>query len=379
LVLSIAGRLANAYLTKTGAAFVDLHVYVQSGAALDHGNLYTFMYRQGVGKPPLPFIYPPFAAILFYPLHLLPFDLVALLWLLGGIAALYGCVVITMRMLNHSDSRRAMVWTAVAMWLEPVRSTFHFGQMGVVLMLLVLWAAYSTRWWVSGLLVGVAAAIKLTPAVTGLYLLGARRWKAAGFSAIVFVICVLVSVLVAGDQGGRYLKKVFPRTGRVGAVGDIGKQSWPGVISRIAGRDEGYGPITLAAIAITAILAVLAWRAINSMSSGGDQLGGLVVVELFGLTLGPVSWTHYWVWVVPLIIWLIYGPPAHDDRYRIGSRVFATAWLAMTVSGLPWLLSLATTPWHISRPWYLSWSSVAYVGLTALTLAWIVVTDRLRR
>jgi alpha-1,2-mannosyltransferase len=77
-----------------------------------------------------------------------------------------------------------------------------------------------------------------------------------------------------------------------------------------------------------------------------------------------------------LIIWLIYGPPAHHHRYRVGSRVLATAWLAITLSGLPWLLSLATHPWLISRPWYLSWGGVAYVGLATLTLLWVAIGDR---
>jgi alpha-1,2-mannosyltransferase len=371
LALSIAARLASTYLTATGATFVDLHVYVQSGAALDHGNLYSFVYRPRVPKLALPFTYPPFAAILFYPLHLLPFDLVALCWQLGIIAALYGCIVLALRMLNRSDWRLAMVWTAVSMWLEPLRSTFHYGQIGVLLMLLVLWAAYSTRWWVSGLLVGVAAAIKLTPAITGFYLLGRRQWKAAGFSAIVFFATVLVSLLVTGDQGVRYFTKLLTDPGRVGAVGDLGNQSWPGVISRIAGHNEGYGPGVLAAIVGTVLLAVLAWRAVNSMSGGEDRLGGLVVVQLVGLTVAPISWTHHWVWVVCVIIWLIHGPAAHQPRYRVGSWVFATAWLAITLSGLPWLLSLATHPWLVSRPWYLSWGGVAYVGLAALTLAWL--------
>jgi alpha-1,2-mannosyltransferase len=235
----------------------------------------------------------------------------------------------------------------------------------------VLWAAYSTRWWVSGLLVGVAAAIKLTPAITGFYLLGRRQWKAAGFSAIVFFATVLVSLLVTGDQGVRYFTKLLTDPGRVGAVGDLGNQSWPGVISRIAGHNEGYGPAVLAAIVGTVLLAVLAWRAVNSMSGGEDRLGGLVVVQLVGLTVAPISWTHHWVWAVCVIIWLIHGPAAQHPRYRVGSWVFATAWLAITLSGLPWLLSLATHPWLVSRPWYLSWGGVAYVGLAALTLAWL--------
>ena len=54
-----------------------------------------------------------------------------------------------------------------------------------MLVLAVLYAVYSTRWWLSGLLVGLAAGVKLTPAVSGLYFLGVRRWGAVVFSAVV--------------------------------------------------------------------------------------------------------------------------------------------------------------------------------------------------
>ncbi|WP_155729324.1 glycosyltransferase 87 family protein, partial [Mycobacterium avium] len=91
LVASVAARLAWTYLVPNGANFVDLHVYLGGAAALDHpGTLYSYVYADQTPDFPLPFTYPPFAAIVFYPLHLLPFGLVALGWQLATIAALYG-------------------------------------------------------------------------------------------------------------------------------------------------------------------------------------------------------------------------------------------------------------------------------------------------
>ncbi len=73
--LSIAARLAWTYLVPNGANFVDLHVYVGGAGALDHppGTLYSYVYADQTPDFPLPFTYPPFAAVVFYPLHLLPF------------------------------------------------------------------------------------------------------------------------------------------------------------------------------------------------------------------------------------------------------------------------------------------------------------------
>src|SRR5689334_12872927 len=272
LMLSIAARLAWTYLVPNGANFVDLHVYVGGAGALNHpGNLYDYVYADQTPDFPLPFTYPPFAAVVFYPLHLLPFGLLAFLWQLGTIAALYGVVRISQRLLpGGGDHRVAMLWTAVGIWIEPLRSNFNYGQINVLLVLAVLYAVYSTRWWVSGLMVGLAAGVKLTPAVSGLYFLGARRWAAVVFSAVVFVGTIAVSALVVGDQTRYYFTELLGDARRVGPIATSFNQSWRGGISRILGYDAGYGPLVLAAIAVTAVLAVLAWRAVGGAT---DRLG----------------------------------------------------------------------------------------------------------
>lgn len=376
LILSVAARFAWTYLAPNGANFVDLHVYVGGAAALDHpGTLYSYVYADQTPDFPLPFTYPPFAAVAFYPLHLLPFGLLALLWQIATMAALYGSVRISQRLLGvpaGRGHRAAMLWTAIAIWLEPLRSTFDYGQINVLLMLAALWAVYSTRWWLSGVLVGVAAGIKLTPAITAVYFVGVRRWLAGAASAVAFLASVGVSVLIVGDQARYYFTDLLGDARRVGPVATSFNQSWRGAISRILGHDAGLGPLVLAAIAITAVLALLAWRALGA----SDQVGKLLVVELFGLLLSPISWTHHWVWLVPLMIWLLQGP-LHE---RLGARIIGWGWLALTMIGVPWLLSFAQpTIWVISRPWYLAWAGLVYPAATLATLAWVAATRRRSR
>lgn len=374
LLLSVAARLAWTYLVPNGANFVDLHVYIGGAAAIDHpGTLYNYVYADQTPDFPLPFTYPPFAAVVFYPLHLLPFGLVAFCWQVGTMAALYGVVRISQRLLGVAASeghRVAMCWTAVAIWIEPLRSTFDYGQVNVLLVLAGLFAVYTTRWWLSGLLVGLAAGVKLTPAITSLYFVGVRRWGAAVFSAVVFLATVAVSWLVVGDQTRYYFTVLLRDTRRVGPIATSFNQSWRGAISRLIGHDAGYGPLVLAGLAVTALLAILAWRALND-----DRLGRLLVVELFGLLLSPISWTHHWVWLVPLMIWLIHGPLSGQR----GAGILGWGWLVLTLIGVPWLLSFAQpTIWQSDRPWYLAWAGLVYVVATLATLAWIAAAGRRR-
>jgi len=377
LVVSVLARLAWTYLASNGANFVDLHVYVGGAAMIDHpGSLYRYVYADQTPDFPLPFTYPPFAAVVFYPLHLLPFGLVAFCWTVGTMAALYGVVRISQRLLGVAAGeghRLAMLWTGIAIWLEPLRSTFDYGQINVVLALATLGAVFSTRWWLSGLLLGTAAGMKLTPAIGGLYFVGARRWGTAVFSAVVFFATIGVSALVVGDQTRYYFTNLIFKTDRIGPICTIFNQSWRGAICRIYGHDSGYSPAVLIGIAVTAILSVLAWRAMSVHADQPDRLGRLLVVELFGLLLSPISWTHHWVWLVPLMIWLLHGPLSD----HLGARILGWTWLTLLIVGVPWLLSFAQPSiWQNGRPWYQAWGGLVYIVATLATLGWVAASGR---
>ena len=287
-------------------------------------------------------------------------------------AALYGVVRISQRFIGvpaGAGHRVAMAWTAITIWIEPLRNNFDYGQINVFVTLAVLCAAYTTRWWLSGLLIGVASGIKLTPAIAGVYLVGVRRVGAAVFSAVVFLATIGISALVVGDDTRYYFTELLGDAHRVGPIATSINQSWRGGLSRILGYDAGFGPPVLIAIALTAVLAILAWRALDA----SDRLGKLLVVELFGLLMSPISWTHHWVWLVPLMIWLIYGPL----RERRGARIVGWGWLVLTIIGVPWLLLFAQpTIWQISRPWYLAWAGLIYIVAALVTLAVIAAPAR---
>ncbi|WP_432421406.1 mannosyltransferase [Nocardia carnea] len=376
LGISVAVRLLWMLLTPNGMNLVDLHVYVDGSASLLTDHLYDFTYAEKTPDFPLPFTYPPFAAVVFFPLHFLPFTVVAVLWLFAIVAALYWVVRIAFELLLGPEAlteprwRTATVaWTAVGLWFEPVRTTIDYGQVNVFLMLGVMLAVRSTRWWISGTLVGMVAGIKLTPAISGLYFLARRRWLAAVWSAVVFGLTVGGSFLLNPEETRRYFGTLLGDADRIGPVGSVWNQSLRGALSRLLGSDVGTGPWWIAGVLVMAVLGWFAWRALRR----DDLLGTALIVQLFGLLISPISWSHHWGWLLPTVLWLLYGP----FRAVPGAKILAGYWLLTTLVGAPWVLSfLQDSIWTISRWGVWSWlGAVDVIGALAL-YAWTIWAGR---
>ncbi|MFZ2174334.1 MAG: mannosyltransferase [Rhodococcus sp. (in: high G+C Gram-positive bacteria)] len=354
LALSVLARMAWTLSSPNGMNLVDLHVYVDGSAALAKGSLYDFTYSEVTPDFPLPFTYPPFAALVFFPLHFIPFPVLGVCWQLLTILALYALARMSLSLLLGDAARAphwravAVLWTTVGVWIEPVRTTLDYGQINVFLALLVMTAVRSSRWWLSGALVGIAAGIKLTPAITGLYFLLQRRWTTALFSAVAFAATVGVSYLLIGSEAREYFSHLLGDADRIGPVGSVWNQSLRGALSRLLGYDVETGVFWLAAVAVTVVLAAFAARTL----ARDDRLGTLVIVELVGLLVSPISWSHHWVWVIPMLIWMLHGPYGKLPA----TRILAGYWLVTTLIGVPWVLSFfQDSIWLISRPAVLAW------------------------
>lgn len=263
-----------------------------------------------------------------------------------------------------------MLWTAAAIWLEPIRLLLNYSQVGVFLTFAVLYAAFTSRSWLAGLLVGLAAGVKITPAITGLYFLAMRRWVAAAGAVAAFFGTVGITALIAPAETREFFVALFSRVPV--STGTSNNQSLLGTVSRIVGYDAGRTVLVPLAIAATAVLCVFAWRALGK-TGNRDTLGSLLVVQLFGLMASPISWTHHWVWLIPLMVWLINGP----WRDQPGARLLGWVWFAVLLIGIPSALSLLqSSVWTISRPWYLAWGAAVYVPMTLATLGWMVFAGR---
>ncbi|MET9227866.1 glycosyltransferase 87 family protein [Lentzea sp. NPDC003310] len=286
--------------TWSGHYPIDLDVYRLGGLAwLEGRSLYA-----GFTGPPLdprlPFTYPPFAAVLFSGLTLVPDALRNPLVVAAGFVALtVVCVAVTGRV------RPGLKWTVGplaaigALALDPVWTTYGYGQINLFLLALVVVDVLlvSDRRW-RGVLIGVAAAIKLTPAVFVLYFVVKRDWRAAITSMITFAGLAVVGFLAAPQDSVRYWLHALLDPGRIGDMSLSTNQSIRGLL-RGLGLAPGVETVLWAALA-AAVVAV----AVHVARRTRDDLVALFVIAGAGLLASPVSWLHHWVWCAPVLVFL---------------------------------------------------------------------------
>ena len=349
------------YAATANWGMIDLKVYWSLAPNVLRDQLYSID-MPFTADFPLPFTYPPFAAALFLPLSALPWGAARAVWQVLSLVCLWWLVRTALKALagdERYDERRALLWTAIALWFEPVRKTLDFGQINLILVAGVFAAVLAVRQVVAGLGVGVAAGIKLTPAISGLYFLATRRWKAALWSIAGFAVTVALGFLVSAGDSWRYWFQLLGAADRVGPVGSVINQSLRGALSRSLGYDVETSWPWLLAVAVSA---ALTWFALRAAVRAGDALAAVVVVQVFGLLVSPISWSHHWLWVIPLVLWLIYS------RRNL---VLAGVWVVAVCSDvITVLIDLQPSIWEIPRPWPLAALGWVYPALALVTLAW---------
>jgi alpha-1,2-mannosyltransferase len=377
LLLSLLGHFALLVFVPGTANMVDLVVYRDGSAEILTGHLWDYRFGALTDDFPLPFTYPPFAALLMLPLSWIPLVVLKYLWHAGSLLALYFVVRRSMSLIAGRTGnapgadavadplrwhRRAMYWTALAMWLEPVRTTLNYGQVNLLIAAVVL-AALTTRSVAgAGLGIGIAAGIKLVPAISGLYFLVTRRWAAAIASGVVFVLTIVLSFAVAPELSHRYWFELLGDASRIGPVASAINQSVRGALSRTVGHDVGTGALWLL---VVGLILVLAGLALVAAVRARDVLAMILVVQVVGLLISPVSWSHHWVWIVPALVWTAYGVARHRRLVWLTGVVWAVLAGSYLIS---WLIAAQPSIWTISRPLLYSVLGWAYPGGGVLLL-----------
>ncbi|MFB6436045.1 glycosyltransferase 87 family protein [Streptomyces sp. NPDC056411] len=365
LVLSFGGLWALYELQPLPMS--DIAVYRAEGeAAASGGDLYGFT----VTKWNLPATYPPFAALLFIPTTWLSLSTLKVVCVLVNAALLallvhLSCKAAGLRQSAHT-APTILAATALGLWLEPVFQTFVFGQVNLALTCLVLWdLARPDGARGKGLATGIAAGIKLTPAIFGVYLLITGRVKAAVSCLAGFLASAVLGWLVLPDASVEYWTRRMFETDRVGKVWIVDNQSLQGLISRVL-HDPEPGLLWAVPAALTAAAGLYAARRV-CLRRGLDTWG-LLATAVTALLVSPISWSHHWVWCVPLLIALA----AHTRTSRWRRVLLAVVTVVFTARTMWIVPHTGDLDLHVS--WWQQPLAAPYpllgLGLLAALLWW---------
>ncbi|MEP7331147.1 MAG: glycosyltransferase 87 family protein [Terracoccus sp.] len=286
----VAGRRLVVELTHP---LLDLSVYLQAGADLARG-VSPYVVREA-----LPFTYPPFAALVATPLNLVsPTAAGALVSLASGVALLVTIWVLSDRL---GLPRSSLWWTVPGLLaMSPIWRTVGFGQVNLALMALVVVDALVVprRW--RGLLTGLAAGIKVVPAIFGVYYLATRQWRACALSATGFLVTVGLGWVVLPSDSPAFWFVLLRDSSRVGGLAYPDNVSLSGSLLRTFGDGASVAtwPLALVVVVAGAFMA-------RVLHCRGDDVAALTVVAMAGLLASPVTWSHHWVWVVPVGLWFL--------------------------------------------------------------------------
>ncbi|WP_072481886.1 glycosyltransferase 87 family protein [Amycolatopsis australiensis] len=347
---------------------LDLEVYLGGAKALaEQGSPYD-AWVPTTHRIQLPFTYTPFAAAAFLPGTLLPFAVTMKLVSIASIVATGVVAYLYVATLNGSltDASKVTGRVAAALvaigaqlagaLLEPVRSTLGFGQINALLMVMVVLDVLlpGDRKRTKGLLIGIAAAIKLTPAVFVVYFLVRRDFRSAARVVAGFVAAGALLWLIRPSASVTYWTKLVFDAGRIGGVDYVGNQSLHGLVTR-AGLPEIVW--LLAALAVMALVVVIIARSEPVLALTACALGGLLV--------SPISWTHHWTWCVPVLVLAGWYAWRFDRAVR---------WVAAAVVVTGLTLFIVGPMWFAPRPapsagWWLATESYELFGLVLLISA----------
>ena len=294
------------------SGLVDVAVYQRTGALVAAGKPFmdlasidaSWVAAQGHAwalSADLPWLYPPIAAVLSVPLSLVPFGVVAV----ASVALNVGLLTAILYRFNLRGWRLSLAALACVVVVEPVRDTIGYGQLGIVVVALVVLDVlpgpriFRRRGLPEGWMTGIATAVKLTPAVVVVadFFGGRRRHAWVAFAS--FLVATAVGFLALPQASVEYWLGLATS----GTSSDAGmqvqldtNQSVYGAWLRIAGSTSVWTLLACAVVVVVGVVAAV------GMYRANQRVLGVCLAGVASLVGSPIAWSHHYVWVVPLAL-----------------------------------------------------------------------------
>ena len=290
--------ILNGHLWPYTPNTVDLNVYRLAVTDMVNGR---DIYLTSTPVDNLKFIYPPIAAILMTPLLLGPYVLWQIIWTIVGTGAL---ISVLRRVRVPRGPVLGVVTAVLVLAMEPIRTTMGYGQVNTMLMALVVADLLpddpdKPRRIPRGSLIGLAAAIKLTPLLFVVFAVLIVKRRVAVMATVSFAFFTLIAVILLPKESVEYWRTLGK--GEVNTAGPVyvGNQSVTGALTRWFAEDRrtviaalliGFGIAF-----IGTLVAAYWWRREQKAFAVG-------LVGLSTCLASPLSWTHHYVWAVVLLV-----------------------------------------------------------------------------
>ncbi len=302
-----------------------------------------------VNLPVLAWLFVPFALLTSQGLSAIFFTILGLAatgltwWMLVGI--------------THLNKYRAALLLFIFAANGPLCYNFKEGNTSQMVLAMVVTTFLLLRWkreYLAGLLLGSAAVIKLPLLLFGVYFVARGRWRVVWGIMTVLVTLGLVSVALFGWQLNLqwYTQCIQPFTAN--PMGAYNVQSIYGFLARLQFGDlyltdwnphkiePQYQFLMMATVVSTYAVSVLvmAKKNVRAWPSEIAQELEYLIVLVLALVASPMTWSHYYLWLLFPAAFLI-GRTEHfpDDKITRG-----LGWVSLALASLPVLLPYTRHP-----------------------------------
>ena len=327
--------IANGVAWPWQPSTIDLQVYVYAVQDMLAGK---DIYATTTPFWNLYFIYPPIAAVLMVPLAVGPYWLWQLIW---TFLLIWAQQSVMKRCGVPRGWVLGLVGVVVVLAMEPIRTTLGYGQVNTILMALVVADLLPDRPQdevlvfdrglggriPQGTLIGLAAAIKLTPALFAVFAFLAGRKRVAWTAVISFFAFTAFGAIFQWSQTWQFWFGLSGGNTRTASPLYVGNQSLLGVVYRLIGETTA---LTLLGLAISGLVALLGAVVASQWWRAGEKVFAVALVGLCTCLASPLSWTHHHVWVLPMGVAVVLG--RNLPRWV---RLLAGAWVIWVCVCLP--------------------------------------------
>ncbi|GEM_PF-3135220 len=373
-------------------AFEDFATYLSvAHAVANHTDLYSPFIHQSPNVALTGFDYPPVVAFLLQPLAWIPTTAAETVWLWLTIACTAAATGIAAHTLLPRSWPRIEITAVVTFLFSAATYNYWHGQMNPLIFLLLAlaldaWAhERQTRF---GVLIGIAASIKLAPIVLIVLIVRRRWWRAAAACAVTVVAGLTLGVVAFGTAAlHEYITRVLPVLSAQN--GWLYNQSISGVVNRLFGHAvlAPQSASVLVSILTYAVLAVMlgllffavAPAARNRRISGAE----FAAATLLMLLASTITWYAHYVTAI-IVIFAAVGLMASDRVWRPRALLFSTAAFVLAIAVLaPVLIGSVTSAAQLislsHSPWWWPIMQVASLPAMGAAAMFVALTVRLRQ